>query len=68
VSFKSLLHNGQNVALMNHKSTHFAWKTWLQSSTRQISVPELKTSWQIAQPSCLYRDAIASFHTTNSLC
>jgi len=40
VNFRSLLHNGQNVALMNHKSTHFAWKTWAQSNTLQMSGTE----------------------------
>lgn len=36
-SFKSLLQRGQKVALMNHASTHFAWNTCAQSSTRQMS-------------------------------
>lgn len=68
-SFKSLLQRGQNVALMNHRSTHFAWKTWEQSSTRQMSgTSALNVSWQIAQRSCLQVCAKGSVQTTSLLC
>lgn len=69
VSFRSLLQRGQKVALMNQRSTHFAWKTCEQSSTLQMSGTEaLNGSWQMAQPSCLYVDVMPSFQTTSSLC
>lgn len=52
--FKSLLHRGQNVALMNQISTHRAWKTCAQSNTRQMSGTDvLNASWHIAHVSCL---------------
>eukprot|EP00419_Tripos_fusus_P049421 CAMPEP_0172827206 /NCGR_PEP_ID=MMETSP1075-20121228/19952_1 /TAXON_ID=2916 /ORGANISM="Ceratium fusus, Strain PA161109" /LENGTH=223 /DNA_ID=CAMNT_0013668983 /DNA_START=952 /DNA_END=1624 /DNA_ORIENTATION=+ len=54
VDFRSLLQRGQNVALMNQMSTHRAWKTCAQSSTRQMSgTVALNASWQIAHVSCL---------------
>lgn len=68
VSFRSLLHMGQKVALMNQRSTQRAWNTCEQSNTLQMSTDALKASWQIAQLSCLYLPAIASFQTTSSLC
>ena len=37
VLLSSFLHKGQKVALINQRSTHFAWNTWWQSSTRQMS-------------------------------